>query len=779
MLPHQFYIMHCAKPDSAMNAAGFSVRAASTTHAAMLRGAFELPAYELPMDLWAKKPNRTEAPRRLARLPGGWIVHSSYLEKDTTNRDRSYFTHAIHDPSADLLSVLRSWGGPTWATDYPAGDPKELPPPKPFATAPFIGDAAVTMFLSHSPAPETSFDVQTQPARLNDRKTILERFLNAILLASAQPEGGRNRVYVHAEPGLVALLLYAAARLLPGNIVHDLTFSTFEPAHRGLREFKLATVIGTYLGHPGKWLEHEFTAIRGFGLDTFQPQHSSPELATAIPGVSQLIELAAAGHWRTVDTVKTLAGPGGEALVRIASAIPLTQALERLEADQPTADDLLQLARNPGGMAQLQAREARVWPHIRKYAPSNSAMVDAFAPWFVAPERILDFRNAAIESLKNRDLGGCIAHWNVIARTVPSAAVAEHLTELLRWPKGTLEKLPTAFRAWLRRECQERLTGMPKEILPLVRPVDEAECETILGDVHLPPAWRSTGILVLLRKSESREVPEELRNLAAIHLSKAPPDVLAAYCTSAFENREKHPELWNTLASCISPVPLFDRLIAAGDTVPQKRWRMLAEELQPFAPNADPQWKMNGRRARWLYALGASAETVPHWRLAVAPLDGRFLVGDYSQDADWAELQQCLQSLGAAANAVPDDVRLKLWAYAIVRAILHDPSVRRQFPEEDVHRAFWAFGVPPPPPPPIPPPPPEPDPMSFDPFASVEEEPYIEAEPEEETTFRKKKAKPKKQDRSARVILGIIAGILVMILVLAIVAWPKIQKAFQ
>jgi hypothetical protein len=755
MQPHQFYIMHCSKPDSVLNAAGFSVRAASTINAALLRKAFELPAYELPMDLWAKKPARTEAPRRLARLAGGWIVHSSYLEKDTTNRDRSYFTHAIHDPSADLVN---------------------LPPPKPLSTGPFISDAALTMFLNHATAPEVPFDIQTQPTRLIvDRKLLLEHFLNAVLRAAEQPEGGRQRVYVHAEPGLVALLLYAAARLLPANIVRDLTFSTFEPAHRGLREFKLAAVVGTYLGHPGKWLEPEFTTVRGFGLDTFHPQYSSPELFMPIPGVAALVALAAAGQWKTIDSSKPMVGPNADGLSRIAGVLDLAGSFERLESNQPTADDLLRLARDPAGMAQMQAREESVWPHLQRYATQQPALFEAFTPWFQKPERILAFREEAAAAIQSHDLGKCIAHWNVLTRTQPPVTLAEHLLELLRWPKGMLEKLPTEFRSWLRRECQDHLTGLPKEMLPLLRSGDLAECETIIGDTRLPAAWRSTAILVLLRKSESREVPAELRQRAAIQLVQAAPDVLAAFCGSAFDNREKQPELLNELATAMSPVALFDRLLAAGEAMSPKRWRLLFEEFQPFAPNADPQWRMNGRRSQWLRIAGTGADAGVLWQQLAAPLDGRFLVGDYSQHAEWVELQQSLQTLGNHAP-VPNDVRMKVWSYSIVRALIHNPLARRQFTEEDVHRAFWAFGVPPPPPLPEPLPPP---PAPLDPFDIAAEEPYTEdklIEAEESTpSERKPKVKTRKQDRSMIPILIGLALLVVTILVLLMLAWPKIK----
>jgi hypothetical protein len=119
----QFYVTHCVTADSVMNSPGYSVRATSATEDAdALRLALEYPPYELPLELWRDKPNRSMAPRRLSRTPhpdgGFWVVHSVYLEKDTMNRDRSYFSHLIRLPAtADPASILRSWDSPGWAKE--------------------------------------------------------------------------------------------------------------------------------------------------------------------------------------------------------------------------------------------------------------------------------------------------------------------------------------------------------------------------------------------------------------------------------------------------------------------------------------------------------------------------------------------------------------------------------------------------------------------------------------------------------------------------------------
>src|SRR5205085_1161712 len=97
-----------------------------------------------------------------------------------------------------------------------------------------------------------------------------------------------------------ALLLYGAVRLLPPRVAGDLTFSTFEPYHRNIRDYRLADVVGTYLGPPesGKGLEADLGTTRGIALDTIVPARSSAELRKPAPtGVSDLVELAARGEW--------------------------------------------------------------------------------------------------------------------------------------------------------------------------------------------------------------------------------------------------------------------------------------------------------------------------------------------------------------------------------------------------------------------------------------------------------------------------------------------------
>ncbi|QJW96772.1 GAP1-N2 domain-containing protein [Frigoriglobus tundricola] len=328
----QFYVTHCATADSVLNNPGYTVRAASSGDADALDAAFRYPPYELPIDMWRDPPPPAAAPRRLARTryPDGgvWAVHSAYLAKDSVDRDRSYFSHLLLLDAAEPAAVLRSWGADGWVTNYPPGAEKQLDRAD-LPTGPLVSDAALTAFLGEQPPGPTELSLTVCPPRLRtsgaERSDLFARFLQALLLLAAEEEPQRRRLYVHAEPGVVALLLYGAVRLLPPAVTDDLTFSTFEPYHRNIRDYRLAEVVGTYIGPPetGKGLDADLGTTRGIALDTIVPARSSRELraplAESLPaGIDELIELAARGEWGLLPAVRHAVGADPSGLPRVA-----------------------------------------------------------------------------------------------------------------------------------------------------------------------------------------------------------------------------------------------------------------------------------------------------------------------------------------------------------------------------------------------------------------------------------------------------------------------------
>ncbi len=346
----QFYVTHCTPSDSVLNDPGYAVRAASVADPDALGIAFRYPPYELPIDLWKDRPAVADTPRRLARTAhprgGVWVVHSVYVAKDTVDRDRSYFSHLLHlpAPAASLIAVLESWDAGGWAKEYPAGAPKTLPRAGPLPIGRTISRLLLGAFLSRPKTGASDLASVVCPARLHAdvsaRRDIAARFLQALVLVTEAKRSGstRDRLFVHAEPGLVAMLLYAAAHILPPHFTADLTFSTFEPAHRALRAYHSATVVGTFTGTPGRGLDPDLATACGYTFDTVEPERSSPELSgwVGVPaGIPELIDLAADGKWELLGKVHRKIGTGAAAFARVVTTIDRFRAAPEVKAAGP------------------------------------------------------------------------------------------------------------------------------------------------------------------------------------------------------------------------------------------------------------------------------------------------------------------------------------------------------------------------------------------------------------------------------------------------------------
>ncbi len=469
--PQQFYVTHCAKADSATGTAGFSVRAASTADPDRLRAAFALPAYELPLDLWAKRPGRADAPRRLARLRPAdgttWVVHTAYLEKDTTNRDRCYFTHAVTGLPHTPAGVLRAWGG-DWATDYPPGATKTLPPPARLGDGGRIDDAAVSRFLNGHAGGEP-LSLVVAPARLAADPERCERltahFLAAVLAATAGDAPDRRRVFVHAEPGVVALLVYAATRLLPAAATADLTFSTYEPPHRNLHEFKLATVVGTLTAHPAKRLDAEQLDDRGYTVDTFAPAPLPRHLKAHAERVAPLVRRAAEGRWAATDA------PAAPIVVEPAD-VSESAASESAVADALRRHDLPAAQLNWEGIASAAPARAgeRLLALLRDLSDAVNGLSSEARQWLRG--RFAAHPPADTRALKPllKPVDGPDGEAAVSDPQVPPAWAAYTLSVMTTRPPaddtGAAVRLlatasPAVLAAYLHRAVSERDDGQP------------------------------------------------------------------------------------------------------------------------------------------------------------------------------------------------------------------------------------------------------------------------------------------------------------------------------
>jgi hypothetical protein len=187
-----------------------------------------------------------------------------------------------------------------------------------------------------------------------------------MLVMQASPTASRNRFYLLAEPGLTALLIYAAVRLMPEALTANLTFSTYENAHRDLRVYKHARVVGTYLADPSRGLDAELFTTRGFALDTFAHQFSPELRGEAEPDIEEWIELAARGDWATIDRVHSLLGKTNAALLPFQEGMQAAKIAVRMANEQASAEDLLTLKRVSWGEAILEDHREKVWPLVRE-----------------------------------------------------------------------------------------------------------------------------------------------------------------------------------------------------------------------------------------------------------------------------------------------------------------------------------------------------------------------------------------------------------------------------
>jgi hypothetical protein len=415
---HQLYVTHCLYDEGMSREAGFGVRAGSTRDPLLLRFALEYPPYELPAGVEAGDG----APRRLAlvRVPGGRsaLIHSVSLPRDDRGRANNFFSHVLFADALPVAEAPGAWASPAWAVDCASGGGKDVPPAAEVPWGVTINDRALTAFLQPPPpATDPALATLTCPQRLADdrkrRRRLLALALRGCLLAlQAGAAAPRGRFYLLAEPGLVALLLYGAARLLPPAVVRGLTFSTYENALTALRSYRHAQVVGTWLPDPTRGLDEEFFSQRGYALDTFNDR-SSPELAAdPDPALAEWIELAARGDWATIDQLHGLLGPTATSVVAYKDGMQAARLTSRLAAGRARADDLLALKRASWGPQVLAQHHDKVWPVVREGCLSDPRLRDEFAD--LIRDNLPDLERRAGQLLRQQPPGTWQPYWRVV-----------------------------------------------------------------------------------------------------------------------------------------------------------------------------------------------------------------------------------------------------------------------------------------------------------------------------------------------------------------------------
>ena len=523
----QVYVTHCLYDEGASRAAGFGVRACSTTDPLLLRFALEYPSYEVPAGLSAGKRSAAACPRRLAlvRVPGGRsaLVHTFSLS-DEGGRANNFFSHFLVRSSLDPRAALASWASPDWATGINPEAGLDLPPfpglPRPGS----LTDEAVTAFLRpNAPSDDNNLATLISPPRLaadvGRRRQLLTLALRGCLLVlRSSPAAPRGRFYLLAEPGLTALLLYAAVRLLPRSLTANLTFSTYENAHRDLRGYRQAQVVGTYLADPARGLEEAFFNSRGYALDTFSFD-VSPELRSDELAVEEWIDLAARGDWTSIDKAHRLLGDKAVSLASFRDAVRAAGISRRLTTGAANPEDLLTLRESAWGEPILERFRDKVWPLVRDLAPSEPRLRQTFAE--LLKTNLSELEAQVRQGLRDDPTGGWQSRWRLIWSLLEndSAQLRECFRRILPDPPESPE-----VRLALVRELHDLGLSPTDQRLPLQRLLMRCGPADLdrLARSDLPRAWLVWALFAALVRSETRAE-------AVQHFQAAGDDVVRAF----------------------------------------------------------------------------------------------------------------------------------------------------------------------------------------------------------------------------------------------------------
>jgi hypothetical protein len=509
-LIQQIYITHCLYNEGLYRQAGFSVRACSTQEPLLLRFAVESPPHELPAGLQGGKVSAAAAPRRLAlvRIPGGQraLIHSVGLPEDS-GRANNFFSHLLFSPDLGARAALATWAAPNWTTRCEPGSGIDLPPLGGLPGPGSVNDELVTAFLQPEvSAGEQDLATLTCPARLakepERRRELLALAVRGCLLAlQAGPLSPRGRFFLVAEPGLVALLLYAVARFLPEPLRGNLTFSTYENPARDLRLYRHAQVVGTYTGDAGKGLDEDFFTARGYALDTFAHKFS-PELKGTDATVAGWIDLAAGGEWATMDKVHTLLGKTATTVISLKEGLLAARLSRRLAAGQTQPADLLTLKRFAWGQAILDKQRAALWPVILQGSLTDEKLREEFAD--VLRKHLPELEQRAVAALRSESAAEWQQHWKLLWFVLEGdpPRLRETFQRLLSDPA-----YPPALRFPFLQEVKKLQLSPLDQRLPLHGLLRGCTAEDLaqFARSDLPREWFVWALCYALVKPETRE----------------------------------------------------------------------------------------------------------------------------------------------------------------------------------------------------------------------------------------------------------------------------------
>lgn len=553
---HQLYRTHCTKDNSCEGVTGYSLRARTPGSERYSEFVNRFPALTRPKSLEAVQ-DVDRLPRQLAyvQLEGTSgqcaLVHSNFLERDTLDRPNNYFRHVLIGEAISIRDAIRCWDSPDWTCRYAEDAPKDL---SLFSRMPQFGtlsDQTLREFLSAQSTPDDNYHLNevTIPPRLGnaeDRHRVVRQAIQGALAVLARDSGGPRQMYLHCEPGLATMLLWAIARLVPESLLATMTFSNYFAAGSRLREFDQARIIGVLADSMGGKIDRNDAEV--IVVDTFTAAATSPQLQSG-------------GDWVDVLLNSFLTAPDDlDAIHRIIDSLPNAKPDDLRETCQVWDEYQLvagsQAESVTSRKAQLAAFQKLIGTRVGKAAISNGSsagngcwsrlrglclnlqqadvhdrVVSEFRSILELPQQIEELREDVVARMQQGSYAEWHASWKLLLSLLSDTK--EQLAELQRQLDGLgakgLLNLHIEIRLTLLSELQ-RLGGNKFSIgqYPLLLVVQQAAHLKKLIE-KCPAGW---AVLVLGTNVEAqRDDMEKIQDLsaaAARHLCEGGQKKLAA-----------------------------------------------------------------------------------------------------------------------------------------------------------------------------------------------------------------------------------------------------------
>ncbi len=678
----QVFVTHCLKAESVLRQAGYSVRAASTDDEKLLRVALDLPGLQVPLSTGATPLDVDQAPRRLAlqKTEDGQalLTCTSYLPFDSSSppRPHSYFSHTLQLDQLDPLEAIRSWGADGWVSTYDSGAPLRLPSLDQIPEQGLLNDDVLSQFLADQPQPVTQQLATTYlPERfLNDperRRRLVAQALHGFLLATEE-QGTRSRLTIQAEPGVVALLIYAIARLLPPSVTKGMTFSTYEAAHATLRS-ATNTICGTYQSNLQRGLESSYLERLGFGIDT-----SLNVVSTALRDrrCNELVQLAVQQDWATIALVHDHWQRANLPLKIQIGELPFLQ----IDYSRATRDQLdPQHARSAtwSALKEDPVIIERIWPRLFQLRHQPD-LVQLYQEVYDREPHLATIRSACVKEIRKGSTSQWSLEWTLLKSIVPNdrRRLLEQLMSVLAEvdPQSTGNN-PPAFE--IRLGLLHELNGLKPHDDTLVQrhqwllTVQDGDELNQLVSTSLPENWIVWGLISAV-------------DAAGID----PIDVINELPSGSDRQRI----FCDQLTYAPNRLEAIDRLLGVDD---QKSYGLLidlldnsvefdGEQLERLLTNhliADPErvadWINETRFNRLAAALTPGSELIRRlWNQLAGLMNENALVGGRREQRPFRIASSAIEQLGA--EVLPSSVREIVQSWVLLFRHLDQPGLGSQ-----------------------------------------------------------------------------------------------------